>query len=685
MKPSRSLFLLLPPLLALLVYLPSLQRGLIWDSRPMIEENDLLKGGFSPAAPFASGYWQTTSQRGAGYDYYRPLTVLTFMIEKQAWGLSPWRLRLVNLLLFALALAALLLFLRRLPAPPGAAEAASLLFALFPLHVDNVNWVVGRCDLLMLLFGILSLLLFDLFLERRSPWSGLAALAAWSLALLAKEASLFFLPLFPLHEFLRRRRLTPLLYLPLLLTGAGYWLLKSTVIGRSGFPVHGFASLGENVMAPLAALGYYLRSLVFPFSADMFLSLEAVRTPLYIAAGTIFAMLLALAPAWVLLRSRPGSPAGAAVAGAWFWTAPFLGGALLMVFTPIHPYSISTRYLMVPAIGCCWLLGVWLASLRPLPRRALLLLLLSASALAVTVGSKKYRDEEAFWRSALASSPKDSFFMSQYAAELERKGDHLAGEALLRRALKFRMKQATAAAVSLRLADAAIAGARYDEALSWLQRLRSLPLGPQHAAQGRRLLLRVHRARDDLAAAEAVLAEISREEGGGAAILPQVATYLAFAAWERAREALAERRPDEAALLRQIAETEGAFRAQDEAGRVRYFIGRGNFAAAWRLWPGKDAPGIRQGLGAAQLALLAGEESEGRRRIGLLARDHANDVQALNSIGNLLYDLRRGEEALPFYRRSLALRPGQPALAGRVGRIAAALDLMDRPAAAGGG
>ena len=206
MKRNSAWFLLALVMLPLLVYLPTLKHELIWDSKPMILENDLLKGEFSLSAPFRSGYWASTSQKSSGYDYYRPLMILSFMIEKAVWGLDPFRLRLVNLLIFIAGLFILYFFLSRQTPANGIAETAVLLFALFPLHLDNITWVVGRCDLLMLFFGLLALYLFDLFLARRSVFFGLLAVASYLLALFSKEAALFFLPLFLLHELCQRKR-----------------------------------------------------------------------------------------------------------------------------------------------------------------------------------------------------------------------------------------------------------------------------------------------------------------------------------------------------------------------------------------------------------------------------------------------------------------------------------------------
>lgn len=656
---KKVLFAAALALLIFLVYLPALNHELIWDSKPMIQENALLQGEFSLTAPFQSGYWASTSQRNSGYDYYRPLTILSFMMEKAIWGLSPFRLRLVNLLLFIAALLILYLFLRRQTAHPGVAETAVVLYALFPLHLDNINWVVGRCDLLMLLFGVLSLLLFDHFLEKNSPWLGLLALVSYALALLAKEQSLFFLPLFPLHELMRRRRFSlPFYILPLLVT-AGFWLLKSAVIGRGDFPIRSFPTLWENVLPVLGTLGYYARSLVFPFHYDMFLPVDAVQTVFYLAAGAGLILFLILLPIWGRKRAE--------LIHAWFWIAPFLGGALLLVFTPIHPFSISTRYLMVPAIGWAWLLGHWLNALRPSVRKAALATLLVASASAVIVHSQKYHSETDFWKSALASCPNDSFFLNKYAGQLRENGDFIRSEILLRRALSFKMKNSTAVAIALQLSDIAFAKAHYEESLGWLEKMRSLKLDPLYARQRLHRLLKIHLARGDLDAAEATLREMTRTLPAEWMNTSRLELYLAFAEWGKARaEVSALSAPLAKKWLKTIQKQESSFRSLEPGQQVRFFINRGNFGSAWDIWPGKESPGVPEQLQSAKLAILAGRAEEGEERIGRLVKKNKADFKVLNSAGNLLFDLQQADEALDFYQRSLQLNPDQPALIERL-------------------
>ena len=529
---KKFIFVVALALLTFLVYLPALHHELIWDSRPVIEENTLLQGDFSLTAPFQSGYWASTSQRDSGYDYYRPMMILSFMMEKATWGLSPFHLTLLNLIIFITALIVLYLLLGRQGAPPGIAETALALFAFFPLNLDNILWVVGRCDLLMLLFGLLSLYAFDIFLEKRSAGLGLLALAAYFCALFSKEAALFFLPLFILLELSRRKRLTVPLHAAFLLGTAAFWLLKASVIDRGGVPIHFFPSFWENAGTSLGVLGYYFRSLLFPFQYDMFLPADAVKTLPYLLGGSLFLLLLLALP-WLGRRRPP-------FLYAWIWIAPFLAGTLLLVFTPIYPFSISTRYLMIPAVGWVWALSHLLGRLPVAVKRSLAILLLLVSALAVIGNSRKYRSETAFWKSALASCPNDSFFLNKYAGQLIQNGDFIGAETNLHRALSFKMKNPTAISIALQLAEIACEKARYDESLGWLEKIRSLPLTFPQANRRRFQLLKVHQARGDLAGAESVLQEAVLAAPGEQSKKLRVESYLAFAAWEKARQAAQE-------------------------------------------------------------------------------------------------------------------------------------------------
>ncbi|HET6277971.1 MAG TPA: hypothetical protein VFG08_04230, partial [Candidatus Polarisedimenticolia bacterium] len=183
---GRRLALIGCPLLAVVLYLPTIGHTFVFDDRGIIEQNPLLRDLRDLPRLVVSPYWNLKSGEGS---LYRPLTTLSFAVDRLiARGLHAWWYHLVNVLLHGLV--TLLLTLLALEILPGVLPGAltGLAFAVHPVHVEAIAAVVGRSDLLAAA-GVLAALL----LHRRAlsaPGHG-HAVAAWSavfLALMAKES-----------------------------------------------------------------------------------------------------------------------------------------------------------------------------------------------------------------------------------------------------------------------------------------------------------------------------------------------------------------------------------------------------------------------------------------------------------------------------------------------------------------
>lgn len=120
-----------------------------------------------------------------GLAVFRPLTVLTYLIDFRIWGMDPAAFHAVNLLLHLSC--SFLLYLLSRSLIPGAgkyrAAMAGLLFATLASHTESIFWVSGRTDILAALFSMGSLL----------AWCRghmIAAILLLSCGLLSKESAL---------------------------------------------------------------------------------------------------------------------------------------------------------------------------------------------------------------------------------------------------------------------------------------------------------------------------------------------------------------------------------------------------------------------------------------------------------------------------------------------------------------
>ena len=91
--------------------------------------------------PGHAGHGSAYRQGTVGEDHYWPLLYTTFWLEHKLWGFAPAGYHIVNILIHFANTALLWRLLRRL-AVHGAWLAAAV-FAVHPLHVESVTWVIA--------------------------------------------------------------------------------------------------------------------------------------------------------------------------------------------------------------------------------------------------------------------------------------------------------------------------------------------------------------------------------------------------------------------------------------------------------------------------------------------------------------------------------------------------------------
>lgn len=244
--------------LTLVVYLPALSAGFIWDDDKYVTENSTLSS--------AEGLRRIWFEPGATPQYY-PLVFTTFWIERHLYGLAPLGYHVVNLLLHGAGAVQLFFLLRRL-ALPGAWLAAAL-FALHPVQVESVAWVTERKNVLsfaLCMAAALAYLRFESSKVRR--WYAIA-LFAFIAALWSKTVSGSLPAVLLVVQWWRAGRverrdvwpLLPFFALALALGWTTVWMEK-THVGAVGEEWN--LSLVERLLVAGRAVWFYAGKLVWP-------------------------------------------------------------------------------------------------------------------------------------------------------------------------------------------------------------------------------------------------------------------------------------------------------------------------------------------------------------------------------------------------------------------------------------
>ncbi|MBF0619606.1 MAG: hypothetical protein HQL19_05510, partial [Candidatus Omnitrophica bacterium] len=117
-----------------------------WDDPGHFTRNPLV------LAPSVQGILALFSHPDSVNHTYIPLTILSFVIEKKVFGLSPFFSHLINILLHTGVVWLVLVLGRRLGLSAMAAFVAALVFAVHPMRVESVVWVTERKDVLYAVF-----------------------------------------------------------------------------------------------------------------------------------------------------------------------------------------------------------------------------------------------------------------------------------------------------------------------------------------------------------------------------------------------------------------------------------------------------------------------------------------------------------------------------------------------------
>ena len=298
-------------LLVAVSYLPALQGGFVWDDVIFSEEPVI-----HAADGMRSIWFSPTDIKNEGH--YWPLVYTSFWLEHKLWGLDPAGYHAVNIALHLLNCLLLWRLLLRLRVPGAAVIAA--VFAVHPVHVESVAWIIERKDVLSALFYLTAVTVWVRFVEEPRPGRYALALVLFIAGLLSKSVVVTLPAALLIWHWWQRGRVTPIdlfrlapfVAVAVVITAADLSFYTSREPLELGY------SLVERALIAARALWFYAGKLLWP--AEL-----AVIYPLWeIDAGDL--------RGWLYLAAAAALAAGLWLARRWIGRGP-LAGALFFAVT----------------------------------------------------------------------------------------------------------------------------------------------------------------------------------------------------------------------------------------------------------------------------------------------------------------------------------------------------------------
>lgn len=427
-------------ILTSLPYLNTLHNGFVYDDSSQVLSNPYIRNFHHLREIFTTTVWSYRGGREAATVYYRPLMTLLYLGCFQLAGAAAWLYHLASILFNAAAVVAVFLLTERMFGNRPLAFAAAAIFALHPIHSEAVAWVAAVTDLQVSFFYVLTFWLF-LGLPQRNSRQAVLAQAAMSasflLCLLSKESAVTLPLLAAIYEhFYRDDRLRirwpeklrryGLLWVLLL----GYLVFHFYFLGmvKATRPM----ALQEAAFSVVGLVAQYLWKFLWPVRLCAFYVFPDDLLTLFkqVPAGLLALGVLALLFRYLWRHARQ-------VSFGLIWFLVTLAPVLNARWMPANVFS--ERYLYLPSVGLCWVLGWGCTRLfeairkpvRPTWRRAVataLAILGALSVFRIVTRNRDWHDEVTFYRSTLAVSPDSVQMRNNLGQVYYNRGDYAAAE-----------------------------------------------------------------------------------------------------------------------------------------------------------------------------------------------------------------------------------------------------------------
>jgi tetratricopeptide (TPR) repeat protein len=606
-----------------LPYLNTLRNGFVSDDETQVLDNPYIRNFHHLAKVFT-----TPVASYAGVDspnYYRPLMNVGYLLCYQVFGSRAFGFHLVNVVFHAVVVCTVFLLTKRMFQNRNLALMTAVLFAIHPIHSEAIAWIAASPDWQLSLFYLLT---FWLFLAGARPGgrflylAQLAMAGSFVLALFSKEQAVTLPVLATVYEHFYRAdreetRPTQKVrrYAVLWLLTVAYLLFRVRVLGAlsSGFSMNRLTWY-ETFASAFALLGQYLWKILWPVDLRVFCPFHA---PLSLFDPPVVGGLAALAVCSALFfflrrRARP-------LSFGLLWMLATLAPVLNARWMPTVVFA--ERYLYLPSVGFCWLLGwaflrLWVrASARgAVWSRALataFVLLAALCSIRIITRNRDWQNNFVLYTNILAACPDANYIRRDLGATYWQMGDGESAEREWREVLKVEPDNSLALGG---LGLVYLKKQQYAEAMEFFK--KALEFDPRNA-EARLYLGVTHMDAHSLELAE-----------------PELRTAVSLSPFSsNARNALGKLYLAEG----RTAEAEEQFRRSVEIEPNT--TGYGNLGLIhWRR-------------GDVKLA-----EQEWREALRLAP----NDSSILNNLGLVCTKQGRYPEAVSFFRKAIELKPDDP-------------------------
>ncbi len=222
-----------------------------WSKLPQLFKENIAAGGFEK------------------FNSYRPLQMLTYMLDYSFWKLDVRGYHLTNIILHVLVSLCVFWLVSMLYQKVMLAFLAGLFFALHPMHTEAVAYISGRADSLGALFVLLSLVFYVKYIQLNKISAYFFSLLFFVFALFSRENSLILPFLLLLYYYTFGKKIKIPAFLGVVGVTLTYVLFRIICLKSLMSDIIYSGTLLQRIPGVFIAVFNYIKLLFLPFGLHM--------------------------------------------------------------------------------------------------------------------------------------------------------------------------------------------------------------------------------------------------------------------------------------------------------------------------------------------------------------------------------------------------------------------------------
>ncbi len=215
--------------------------------------------------------------QGRNTNFYRPMLLVSLIIDHQLWKIKPFGYHLTNLIIHISCSLLLFFLLKSIFNNYNLAFIGALIFAVHPVQTQSVAWIAGRNDVILGLFVLISVFFYWNYLKTQHLNYLIITIIGFLASLFTKEQGIFLIFVFPLMDWIYKSEKSKLkvksrktFYL-LILTGFIFYLIVRIMVFGTifGEPNYNIKNFSLRVSEFPFVFGKYIELIVYPMNLNL--------------------------------------------------------------------------------------------------------------------------------------------------------------------------------------------------------------------------------------------------------------------------------------------------------------------------------------------------------------------------------------------------------------------------------